>query len=85
MKGFLGSARVHKWMIRLAGPAALFGLGGCDADVRDSLVTGVQGAATGLVTTLIEALFQSFLSDQLDSGTTTTVNAVFEDLVRWMA
>lgn len=50
-------------------------LSGCDPEVRDSILTGVQTSVTGLVTTMINAVFTSFQNadDTTDtSGTTGT-------------
>jgi hypothetical protein len=47
-------------------------LEGCDPTVRDTVVTGVQGASTSLITTFIQAFFES-LQDNQDDGTVTTV------------
>ncbi len=84
MKISLGSARLQQWTRRLAAGAAVFGLGGCDADVRDTLVTGTENAVVDLATAFINAFFTGLLSDDTTS-TTTTVKVVFDELVRWMA
>lgn len=68
----------------LAGGMVLqLGIGGCDAEVRDQLLTGVATSMTGLVTTVIGAFFQSLT----DVGSTTSqpvVQAV-QDVVSWFA
>jgi hypothetical protein len=42
----------------MAGGIALQ-LGGCDTDVKNSILSGVQSSVTGLVTTVIGAVFSS--------------------------
>jgi hypothetical protein len=46
-----------------------FQLSGCDADVRDTLLSGLQATSTALSTTLISAFFLS-ISDDDGTGTT---------------
>lgn len=69
----------------LAGGMALqFGLGGCDQEVQDQLLTGVATSLTGLVTTVIGAFFQS-LADVGTSATTQPVVQAVQDAVSWFA
>lgn len=69
----------------LAGGMALqFGLGGCDAEVRDQLLTGVATSMTGLVTTVIGAFFQS-LTDIGSSATSQPVVQAVQDAANWFA
>lgn len=57
-----------------------FVLSGCDVDVRDTVLSGVNSAAAGLATTLIDAFFQSLQNDVPEQDTTTpTVKAVVSD------
>ncbi len=46
---------------------------GCDEEVRDTVVSGLQSGATEIVTALMTALFQSFMNDD---STTTMLNVV---------
>ena len=59
----------------------MLGVGGCDQNVQDSLVSGLETATIGLASTLIEAFFTSFA----ESASSTTVNVVFEEFTRWLA
>ena len=63
------------WVMASSGGLTLAVLEGCDADVRDTVLNGVEGAATGLLTTFISAFFQS-LNDPEE--TATTVQAIIE-------
>ena len=75
---------VKRWAPILAGGMAMqANLTGCDPEVRDSVLSGVQTAMTGLITSVINAFFLSLQ----DSGTTTqpVVKAVFENLQNWLA
>lgn len=86
MKATPGLARWQRWSRRLAiGSCALLGIGGCSPTVRDVLFTGLQDTAVGLATALIDALFTGLLSGSGDGGSLTTVNAMFEELTRWLA
>ncbi|MBN2563879.1 MAG: hypothetical protein JXQ75_23435 [Phycisphaerae bacterium] len=76
---------VKLWAPLLAGGLALqFNLTGCDPEVRDAVLGGVQTSLTGLITSVINAFFLSLQ----DAGTTTSqpvVKAVFENLSGWLA
>jgi hypothetical protein len=55
-------------------------LTGCDEDVRDTVLSGVNSATAGLATTLIDAFFQSLQNDEDEQGTTTpAVKAIVRD------
>jgi hypothetical protein len=67
------------------GGGLVFGtLSGCNPEVRDTLVVGLQDTTVGLVSTLLDALFAGFLSEGSGGGVT-TVQVVFEELTRWLA
>lgn len=87
MKAPLVSVRWQKWARRMAvGGGLVFGaFSGCNPEVRDLLVTGLQDTTVGLATTLLDALFAGFLSDSGGGGGVTTVQVVFEELTRWLA
>jgi len=59
-------------------------LSGCDPTVRDTMLAGVESAATTLVTTLITAFFQSVLATG-DDSTVTTVKAIVERVPEFLA
>ena len=86
MKASLVSARWQRWARRMTlGGGLVFGaFSGCNPEVRDTLVVGLQDTTLGLVNTLLDALFMGFLSDSGDGGMT-TVQVVFEELTRWLA
>lgn len=85
MKVPFGSARLHKWARQFAAGGMLFGaFSGCDANVQDTLVGGLQSTAVGLATTLIDALFETFATGGSDGGLT-TVKVIVEEAVRYLA
>ncbi len=86
MKAPLVSARWQWWARRMTvGGGLVFGVfSGCNPEVRDLLVTGLQDTTVGLLNTLLNALFAGFLSDS-GGGGVTTVQVVFEELTRWLA
>lgn len=83
--------RVSRWLIAkrwtpfIAGGAALqMNLTGCDQEVRDAVLTGVQTSMTGLFTAIIDAFFLS-LQDIGSSTTQPVVQATFESLRNLLA
>jgi hypothetical protein len=50
---------------------SMFQLSGCDPNVRDALLAGLEGTTTSLTNTLISAFFIS-LEDDADGGSLTT-------------
>lgn len=81
-KPWILSAR--RWAPLLAGGMALqFNLTGCDPEVRDSILTGVQSSLTAFITSLINAFFTSFQ----DGGATTQpmARAIFDTASIWLA
>lgn len=70
----------QKALVRLAALSAgsVFVLDGCDTQVRDTVLTGAQGAATTLFTTFVQAFFES-LTPKQDDTTTGTVKVFGED------
>lgn len=67
----------------LAGGVALqVNLSGCDAEVRETVLTGIQDSLTGLMTSVIEAFF---LSLQDAESTSQVTKATFEALTSWLA
>jgi len=67
--------RGRKWLLTAAS-GGLFVLSGCDPEVRDSVLSGVESASTTLITTFISAFFKSVLA--ADDGTVATVKAVLD-------
>jgi hypothetical protein len=74
MRTLLKRSRV--WALSLATGASLLALDACDATVRDTVLQGVGTAATGLVSTFIQAFIESL--SQPDQTTPTTVKAINE-------
>jgi hypothetical protein len=82
MRGLLLRGRIR--LLSLISGGGLLVLGGCDPTVRDTVLSGVEGATTTLVTTLIQAFFESVLAPE-DEGTVTTVKAFVERLPEFFA
>jgi hypothetical protein len=82
MKFYVGSDRLNKWTRRLAVGTAVLGLGGCDQNVRDTVIVGLEDASIGLASTLIQAFFTTFAENFAGS---TTVKVVFDEFTRMMA
>ena len=76
--------RGRLWLLSAASGGGLLVLEGCDANVRDTVLTGVESATTTLFTTFINAFFESVLTAE-DEGTVTTVKAVIERLPEFFA
>jgi putative exporter of polyketide antibiotics len=71
MQGLLRRSR--GWVLALACGGSLLALNACDPTVRDTVLQGVGTAATGLVTTFIQAFIQSLSTT--DENVPTTVQA----------
>lgn len=56
--------RFVRAVMAIAIGGSAFQLGGCDPDVRDALVAGLESTALGLSTALISAFFLSVDSDE---------------------
>lgn len=76
--------RGRLWLLGAASGGGLLVLGGCDPTVRETVLGGVESAATTLLTTLINAFFESVLSGE-EEGTITTVKAVLERVPEFFA
>lgn len=74
--------RGKRWLMMTAA-GGLFVLSGCDPDVRDTVLNGVESATTTLITTFINAFFQSVLSP--DDSNAATVKAFLEQLPDYFA
>jgi len=72
------------WLVSAISGGSLFVLGGCDPNVRETVLAGVEGATTTLITTFIQAFFESVLAPE-DEGTVTTVRAITEQLSQFFA
>ena len=70
MKKFLRRGRI--WLVAASLGGTPLVLEGCDANVRDTVLTGVEGASTTLFTTFIQAFFQS-LTEEEDPNSVTTI------------
>lgn len=75
--------RMKRWIPLLAGGSALqfINLSGCDSEVRNTILTGVQESLTGLLTSVINAVFMSITS----SETTTTTTKAITEFTSWLA
>lgn len=71
--------RSRLWFLTVATGGGMFVLEGCDATVREQVLTGVGGAATGLATTFINAFFQGLINDASE-GDATVVRAIFDSV-----
>ena len=72
------------WVPLLAGGMALqVNLTGCDSEVRNAVLTGVQTSLTGMITAIINAFFLS-LADAT-STSQPVAKAVFETMQSWLA
>jgi len=69
------------WLVNLTVGGAVFAFSSCDPEVKSTMLSGVQTAVTGLVTTFIDAVFIILARD--DDTTSSTVRAVFEHLDRF--
>ncbi len=82
MRSLMNRAKI--WLISTATGGTVLVLEGCDPAVRDTVIGGVEGASTTLVTSLIQAFFESLLAPE-DDGTVTTVKAIVESLPQFFA
>jgi len=81
MRRFILRGRI--WLLSAVSGGGLLVLNGCDTTVRDTVLSGVEGATTTLMTTFIQAFFQSVLTE--DEGAATTVKAVVEQVPNFFA
>ncbi len=75
--------RSRLWFLTVASGGA-FVLTGCDPNVREQVLTGVEGAATQLATTFVQAFFLGLLNQAVEDGAT-VVKAVVEQLPQFVA
>lgn len=68
-----------RWWFASAG-AGLLVLAGCDPNARDTVLSGVQDASIGLLTTFVTAFFET-LSAENDNGAS-TVQVILEQASR---
>lgn len=59
-----------RWTAIMAVGGSVFQLSGCDPNVRDSLVTGLEGTTQSLSSALISAFFLTLQNDGTTTGTT---------------
>jgi len=81
MRTWLNRARL--WYLTATAGGGLFVLQGCDPGVRDTVLGGVEGAATTLLTTFIQAFFESLTSQ--DEEAPATVQAIVHHLTSALA
>ncbi|TWT45235.1 hypothetical protein RAS1_16570 [Phycisphaerae bacterium RAS1] len=60
-------SRKLSWLVAVSMGTSYQALQGCDPAVRDTVLTGVEGAATGLAGTFIQAFFESLTADQTNN------------------
>ncbi len=73
------------WVPLLAGGLALqVNLTGCDPEVRNAVLSGIQTSLTGIITSIINAFFLS-LADTGSSTSQPVAKAVFETMQNWLA
>lgn len=72
------------WLLSAVSGGSLLVLSGCDPNVRDTVLAGVESATTLLITTFIQAFFQSVLGPG-DETTVTTVKAIVERVPEFFA
>ncbi len=76
---------VKRWIPLLAGGLALqFNLTGCDTEVRNTVLGGIETSLTGMIDSVIAAFFLA-LQDSGSSTSQPVVKAVFENLTTWLA
>lgn len=68
--------RSRFWLVSLAAGGSGLVLSGCDVNVRDTVLAGVEGAAGTLLQTFITAFFQT-LEEPEETGVG-TVKAILE-------
>ncbi len=79
------SLKLVRWAPFIAGGIALqVNLSGCDTEVRDTVLTGIQTSLVGLVTSMLDAFF---LTIQNIGGTdaTQTTKAIIHTASSWLA
>ena len=73
-----------RWAPLLIGGTALqLNLSGCDPTVRDTVLTGIQTALVGLVSSIINAFFLS-LQSATGSTSQSVVQSAFDHLSGWL-
>ncbi len=80
MRRFLNCSRA-RWMTLLTG-GTVFVLSGCEPNVRDTVLAGVETAAGNLASTFIAAFFQSLIDPE---EVATTVKVLAESLPQFFA
>ena len=80
---FLTAAR---WAPLLtAGMVLQINLGGCDDEVKDTILTGIQTSITALVDSVMAAFFMSVTGVTTTTTTQSTVKAVIDVASTWLA
>ena len=82
MRGMFLRGRI--WLLSAVSGGGLLVLSGCDPNVRDTVLAGVESATTTLLTTFITAFFETVLAPE-EEGTATTVKAVLEQVSEFFA
>jgi hypothetical protein len=82
MRGLLLRGRI--WLLSAVSGGSLLVLSGCDPNVRDTILGGVESSVTTLFTTFIQAFFETVLAAD-DDSTVTTVRAIVEQVPEFFA
>lgn len=82
MRGLLLRGRI--WLLSAVSGGSLLVLSGCDPNARDTILGGVESSVTTLLTTFIQAFFESVLATD-DDSTVTTVRAIVEQVPEFFA
>jgi len=78
-------SRGQRWLVFLVAGGGMLLLEGCDASVRDTLLTGFGNAATTLIGTLFQALIQQLQANDDTLNDATTVRALLDLVPRFLA
>jgi hypothetical protein len=82
MTRFPRFGRFGRWTAAVLAGGSMFVLSGCDPTVKQTVLSGLETATTGLATTFIQAFFQKL--SQSDS-TTTAMREIVDGLARMLA
>ncbi|MFH1747068.1 MAG: hypothetical protein ABIG44_08495 [Planctomycetota bacterium] len=75
--------RSRLWLLTVVS-GGVFVLTGCDPNVRTQILSGVEGAATQLATTFLQAFFLGLANDAAEDQAT-VVKAVLDQLPQFLA
>jgi hypothetical protein len=78
MRGLLRRGRI--WLIASTVGGNVLVLEGCDPTVRETVLGGVESSSTTLVTTFIQAFFESLVAPGDDDDQASTVRVFDEEI-----